>query len=476
MVSLLPEAAQAPWEVLAQTHPARFVRDSPPHGIRGRRSGLACVGVSRRLSFAPTVTLGRVIGGKYRLLHVLGSGGMGTVWLAQHLDLASNVAIKFIDPRLLDDWRAVERFAREARAAAALRGANVVQVLDHGTYERSPYIVMELLEGETLASRLARTEQLLPAEVVSVVAQVARGVARAHDLGMVHRDLKPANVFLVDDGDTFVAKVLDFGIVKALHPMDGPDPLTITDSGSLLGTLEYMSPEQIQGDTVDASVDLWALGVVACECLTGVRPFSASKPGDVIKLVCSRPLPVPSHFAVVPAGFDAWFARAVNRDPRERFTSARELASALTEVLAAAPPEKCSRTAEGDIRRQRSARPHVTAFSTHREPRLRSEDRISSSLPAAINNRRDLEHIALVVNVSRTGALLWTRFRCEPGEEISLTLHFEDEFHGYDAQAIVVRIKERTIGSSELWHFAVAVRFTAPLTGIDAQIRRLREG
>ncbi len=285
------------------------------------------------------VASGHILAHKYRLEVLIGRGGMGSVWRAEHLGLNAPVAVKLLDaggsaltPELL------QRFYREARAAANIRSPHVVQILDHGVDELLgvPFIVMELMEGETLAQRLARAGRLDLADVAHVLTHVARALARAHEAGIVHRDLKPDNVFLVRNEDEVVAKVLDFGIAKAqAHALDKEGA---TRTGAVMGTAYYMSPEQISGTRdVDLSTDLWAFGVVACECLTGRRPFDAETIGGLALKICAEPVPAPSSLGPVPSGFDQWFFRIVNRDPTRRFTSAREAADALRLILAGQP-------------------------------------------------------------------------------------------------------------------------------------------
>jgi eukaryotic-like serine/threonine-protein kinase len=277
---------------------------------------------------------GTLLGGKYRLEELIGRGGMGSVWRAHHLGLNAPVAVKLLN---LESGAAVadvvNRFHREARAAAAIRSPHVVQILDHGVDEATaaPFIVMELMEGESLASRLERVGRIRPAEAQRIFTQVARALSRAHEVGIVHRDLKPDNVFLVRNEDEEVAKVLDFGIAKAqAHGLDGG---SATQTGALMGTAYYMSPEQISGKkNIDFRTDLWAFGVMACECLTGHRPFQADTLGGLTLRICIEPLPVPSSLGAVPPGFDAWFARILDRNPEQRFASAREAAEALRVV------------------------------------------------------------------------------------------------------------------------------------------------
>ena len=275
---------------------------------------------------------GTVLADKYRLDGLLGEGGMGTVYRATHLLLKAPVAIKVIDREVSSGDVALARFMREAQAAASLRSPHVVQVMDYGSAEGSPFMVMELLEGENLAQRIERLGRLTPGETYRVITHVARAIAKAHEAGIVHRDLKPDNVFLVHNEGDEVAKVLDFGVAKVEATALGGGSHTRT--GSLLGTPYYMSPEQAQGNKeVDHRSDLWALAVIAFECLTGKRPFYSDGLGDIVLQICVRDIPRPSSVSEVPLGFDDWFAHATQREPAERFQSARELSESLREAL-----------------------------------------------------------------------------------------------------------------------------------------------
>ena len=286
---------------------------------------------------------GAIVAKKYELLAALGKGGMGEVWRARHLELGSEVALKRLDPRLAEQAVARGRFLREAKAAAELKSPHVIQIHDYGVDGAAPYIAMELLEGEPLDERLRRGP--LPPEVAwRVVDHVARAVTKAHEAGIVHRDLKPANVWITrNDGEesellrsTWLVKVLDFGIAKRLEAGVSVDATTespSTASGAIVGTPHYMSPEQARSKPVDRRSDLWALGVIAYECVVGARPFAADSFGELVLRICADPLPIPSRHASVPDGFDAWFARAVARDPAERFASAREMTDALRPIL-----------------------------------------------------------------------------------------------------------------------------------------------
>jgi serine/threonine-protein kinase len=257
---------------------------------------------------------------------------MGSVWLAHHVGLDTPCAVKFIHSEVaaMPDIRA--RFEREAKAAAALRSSHVVQILDYGVWDGFPYIAMEYLEGEDLAQRIKRKGRLSLQETVLIISQVARALTKAHAAGLIHRDLKPENIFLVPEDDHEVAKVLDFGIAKTHAPV--LDTAT-TKAGALLGTPHYMSPEQAQGTkSIDYRSDLWSLGVLAYQCLTGKLPFNSEALGDLLLHIMVNPLPIPSQIAPeVPPTFDIWWQRAAARDASQRFQSAKELSDALAVAL-----------------------------------------------------------------------------------------------------------------------------------------------
>ncbi len=275
---------------------------------------------------------GTVVAERFRLVRRLGKGGMGSVWLAHHLALDVPCALKFIHDAQASAPEVRARFEREAKAAAQIRSPHVVQVFDHGVWEGTPYIAMEYLEGEDLGKRIRRMKRLEPSEVASITSQVARALVKAHAVGLIHRDLKPGNIFLVPDDDREVAKVLDFGIAKSTVALD--PGAEATQTGMLLGTPQYMSPEQARGlKTIDGRADLWSLAVVVFQCLVGQLPFNSTVLGDLLAQIIADPIPVPSTIAPVPAAFDAWWARATQRDPDLRFPNARELADALAVSL-----------------------------------------------------------------------------------------------------------------------------------------------
>ncbi|HKO92514.1 MAG TPA: serine/threonine-protein kinase, partial [Polyangiaceae bacterium] len=274
-----------------------------------------------------------VLGGRYRLIRQLVEGGMGSVWYAEHLTLRSPVAVKLIklDGHCCEE--SAQRFLLEARAGAALRSPHVVQILDYGLHEGRPFLVMELLVGESLAAYLKRAGPLPAPVTARVISQVARALTRAHDAGVIHRDLKPANIFLVADDDDLLVKLLDFGIAKSFKDSLAPSSAPLSRTGTFIGTPQYASPEQIECvSTLDHRTDIWSMGIVAFECLLNCSPFDGNAVGKIMVDICSQPLPVPSERGNVPAGFDAWFARACMRDPQQRFQSAAEAAAELSRL------------------------------------------------------------------------------------------------------------------------------------------------
>jgi serine/threonine-protein kinase len=285
--------------------------------------------LARALPWKPGLEISR----RYRLRDRIGTGASAEVWRAHDAVLDAFVAIKLLDP-CFSGTPISKRFLREARAAANIRSLHVVQILDHGLHADAPFIVMELLEGETLADRLDRVGKLPPEEALRVVGQIAKAMQKAHAAQIVHRDLKPANVFLVadDDAESTVIKVFDFGIAK-VTAASAASKTGLTKAGTLLGTPEYMSPEQAKGRSVDFRSDLYALGVLAFECFTGKLPFGTSEVSEILELAVAGELLRPSQIAMVPPGFDAWFARATAFDPRKRFASAKEMAAALGEIV-----------------------------------------------------------------------------------------------------------------------------------------------
>jgi eukaryotic-like serine/threonine-protein kinase len=273
-------------------------------------------------------TLGTLVNGNIRLERSLGQGGMGHVWLADHLGLDIKVVVKFISDEIVRNEEVRARFSREAAAAAKVRSPHVVQTFDHGvTEDGTPFIVMEYLEGKDLGDWIEAEGHLSPDTVCEIVTQLLRALDKAHHAGIIHRDVKPNNVFLVDagGGELFV-KLLDFGIAKGASKLGAE-----TQTGSLMGSPFYMSPEQLIGaKDLDARSDLWAVGILAFEALVGKRPFEAETIGALTMMVHGTELPKPSdHRPGIPPSFDAWFAKACAKDRAARFETARAMSESL---------------------------------------------------------------------------------------------------------------------------------------------------
>jgi serine/threonine-protein kinase len=280
-----------------------------------------------------TPTIGSIVASRFQLVRELGRGSMGSVWLADHLTLQLRCAVKFMTGETQRDPNFRTRFEFEARAIAQLQSPHVVRILDYAVADDVPFIAMEFLQGEDLCARLSTAGRLDPATTYRIVSQVARGLAKAHLAGLVHRDIKPENIFLAQEDDEEVVKLLDFGVAKsAAFALQG----TGTQAGSLVGTPAYMSPEQARGTReVDHRSDLWSLAVIAYQCLTGKLPFESPTLGDLFGQIMYEAMPVPSKVAPwLTPQFDAWWARAASRNADDRFASARELADSLGQALA----------------------------------------------------------------------------------------------------------------------------------------------
>jgi serine/threonine protein kinase len=274
--------------------------------------------------------LGKTIGGKYVVRSVLGEGGMGTVFEAEHLTIGRSVAVKVLHPNQARKKDAVRRFHQEARAAGAIGHPNICEVYDLGTLEDgSPYLVMEKLVGETLAERIAAEGGLPFEDVIDILTQVLSGLVAAHEKSIVHRDIKPENVFLTRRvGCPPVCKLLDFGVSKMIAPLIGAkeEDLDLTRTGMVMGTPYYMSPEQARGDrNLDARVDLYACGVILYEALTGKRPFTAANYNALLlQILSSKPRPARELRPALPAGFDGVLDKAMSRSRDDRYRSATD--------------------------------------------------------------------------------------------------------------------------------------------------------
>jgi len=269
-----------------------------------------------------------------RLVRLLGRGGMGSVWIADHLGLKTQVAVKFVSDVHASDPATRLRFQREATSAAQIGSPHIVNIHDHGvTSDGLPYMVMELLDGEDLSSCIKREGPLPLDHVARIVSQTCKALGKAHRLGIVHRDIKPSNIFLLDtEGDDIFVKVLDFGIAKP----GGGESSDVTSTGMIVGTILYASPEQLlNAKSVDFRADLWSLGVVAYRAMAGKLPFSDENGIGALFLAMQAGTFVPPSQLVstIPPEVDAWCKRALAHDRAARFDSAREMADALYTAL-----------------------------------------------------------------------------------------------------------------------------------------------
>ena len=272
----------------------------------------------------PTIAPDTLVDGRYRIIRRLGSGGMADVYCAVDTQLGREVALKLLYRRFAEDSEFVERFRREASSAASLQHPNIVQVFDRGEWDGTYYIAMELLHGRNLKEIVRDHGALEPALAVDLVIQILKAARFAHRRGIVHRDIKPHNVIVDDEGR---AKVTDFGIARA-------GASDMTETGSIMGTAQYLSPEQAQGHPVDARSDLYSIGIVLYELLTGAPPFDAESPVTIaLKQVSEEPVPPMQVNPAVPPALDAAVMRALRKHPDERFQDADEYIAALETAM-----------------------------------------------------------------------------------------------------------------------------------------------
>jgi serine/threonine protein kinase len=277
---------------------------------------------------------GTILDGRYALIERLGEGGMGAVWIARNIAVGgAEVAVKVMHANLVTDATAVERFRNEARIAAQIGHPNIVRVFDFGlSDDGAPYMVMERLHGESLADRLEREGALPPREAVQIVATVLEALAAAHAQDVLHRDLKPENIFLAREGSTIVPKILDFGVSKIVG--DDAERTRMTRTGALIGTPAYMSPEQVMGAPVDLRSDLWAMGVILYELLSGRLPCDGKNYNAVLVRIATGDLdPLTLHLPTVDPVLAAIVERAMARKAAARFPSAEAMRAALLDWL-----------------------------------------------------------------------------------------------------------------------------------------------
>jgi serine/threonine protein kinase len=345
------------------------------------------------------LSAGELIGGRYALEQVIGRGGMGEVWRARDRELHNLCAVKFLLPHLASDKETRTRFLRESRALAQLRSPHAVQVLGAGEHNGALYLAMELLEGESLHARLRQGGPLDRETTFALIEQVARALSRAHRAGIVHRDLKPDNIWIWAERDLFV-KVLDFGVAKARLELGS----VRTTTGTLLGTPHYMSPEQANGEReLDHRADLWSLGIITIECLTGRRPYESAGLGNLLVKIVSTPAPDLAEFAPeLGAGLAEWWKKALAHEPAERFQSAEELVETLRPHLLGQPPRPWP---------SEPVPPPVAAVSSELPPSETSsvDPLMTTHSPRSSFLRRQRFGVIAVLALSAAVAALWLR-------------------------------------------------------------------
>lgn len=286
------------------------------------------------------VPVGTVLEGKFRVTQEIGRGGMAAVYEAENIDIGKRVAVKILSAELISSRVVRERFIREARAAAAIHSPYICEVYDSGMYHERPFLVMELLDGESLYDRMTRVRQLKISTCLKVLRHIVRGLAKAHQAGVVHRDLKPENIFLTRDTDgKMLTKIVDFGLAKFYEGREGGDDknIRLTREGALFGTPAYMSPEQAKGQgEVDHRADLWALGCIVYECLTGRTVWDVQQGvAMILAQIAKGELPDPRLYRPdLPEEFSAWFQKALHPNLDARFQSGREFIESLELALA----------------------------------------------------------------------------------------------------------------------------------------------
>jgi serine/threonine-protein kinase len=313
-------------------------------------------------SFRPESLVGTTLDGRYRLVKHLASGGMGSIFSAEHVYMRKELALKVLRPDLSTLPDIAERFRREAQIAASLEHDNIVRVTDFG---RSPegwlFLAMELLEGESLFERLRRSGPLMPEETIRILVQVCHGLDAAHARGVVHRDLKPENIFLVARPAGLV-KILDFGIAKLTDPQIASD----TQAGMVVGTPEYLSPEQALGGAVDARADVYAVGLIAWRMLAGYHPFKADDARGLLMMQATRPVPPLSEPRPDLLSWPlllAAIARACDKDIQLRPASAAQLANELEACLGPSEAVPVARTDSRARSHPALSRPHATPLA-----------------------------------------------------------------------------------------------------------------
>lgn len=374
------------------------------------------------LAEAPTQQLTRQMGqtiSHYQVISMLGKGGMGEVYLATDNSLGRKAALKILPARYTTNADLVHRFEREAKAASALNHPNILTVYEIGKTEESHFIATELIEGETLRQRIARGALPLD-EALDIALQIAAALTAAHEAGIIHRDIKPENIMLRPDG---YVKVLDFGLAKLTETTHAPDEST-TQTGLIMGTPSYMSPEQARGQKVDARTDLWSLGVVLYEMVSHARPFGGDSQADLLVAILERePMMLP---AGLPPELIQIIHLALSKDPNNRYATAREFGQALKAVqhkLAFASELKQFTAPSEELTRQQlvEAPTLQIAPAIQTDPGNQAPAVLTSAIPAQVPTQLPMRNAArfgfagvLLALVLGLGLWLWLRPTTSP--------------------------------------------------------------
>jgi serine/threonine-protein kinase len=378
------------------------------------------------LSQGDMALVGHVLADKYELEALIGRGGMGVVYRGRHQLLDRPVAVKLLRPQFLSDDRAVQRFLREAQAMARVEHPNAVTIHDFGLMANgAAYLVMEFIEGETLRTVLGRAKRLPLADAVAIAQQICDAVEAAHRQGIVHRDLKPENIMFKRAEEGAVVKVVDFGLAKLLDGISGAPGEAITSSHDLFGTPAYMAPEHYEGEVIDARADVYAIGVMLYEMISGAPPFQGTVQSIMSGHLFKEPPPLAESIEESHPAVEAVIRRALEKVPSARFETPAELAAALREAASAAlgyetvavPDLRAKPIVTGSLASETG--PQSVADTTETIGRPVSYD-TPATIPSIVppdrprRSRRPLAATAAVVTTVALGGLIFATSRAEP--------------------------------------------------------------